>query len=488
MELATLIAALLAIGAILSTRFAQRFGVPTLVLFVGVGMLAGSSGPLGIVFENYSLAYNAGLLALAVILFSGGLDTQSSLFRASLLPASLLSTLGVLLTALMIGAACWFFTPLGFLEGLLLGAVLAPTDAAAVFSALKGRGLPRRLRGILEAESGTNDPVGIYLTLALTAFIATGQGDVGSVVSGIVVQLALGGLLGYLFGRGLVWLINRVRIEAFGLYPMLALAGGLLCYAATSLVGGNGFLAIYVAGMVLGNAALVHQQNIMNFMDGIAWGAQIVMFLLLGLLVFPDRLPGILPYALLITFVAMFIARPFAVLVTLLPFQFFGHKHRFSLREQTLIGWAGLKGAVPIILATVPLLNEIAGGERIFNIVFVVVVVGTTLQGLTIGPLAKRLGLAEPEPPAPPVRIELGGAAPPNSAIFDVFLTPKSQVVGKALAEVALSPSIVVTAVYRDDELIAPRGDTVFEAGDHVFVLNSDTRDSQLPTAFTDSA
>jgi cell volume regulation protein A len=269
---------------------------------------------------------------------------------------------------------------------------------------------------------------------------------------------------------------------------MLALAGGLLCYAATSLVGGNGFLAIYVAGLVLGNASLVHQQNIMNFMDGIAWGAQITMFLLLGLLVFPDRLPGILPYALLITFIVIFVARPLAILLTLLPLRFLGRTHRFSLKEQTLIAWAGLKGAVPIILATVPLINEVQGGERIFNIVFVVVVVGTTLQGLTIGPLAKRLGLAEPEPPAPPLRIELGGAAPPDSAIFDVFLTPESRVVGKRLTDLELPASIVVTAVYRDNELIAPRGDTAFKAGDHVFILSSNTRDSQLPAAFTDGA
>lgn len=483
MELYLLVACVLVIGAILSTRLAQRFGVPTLVLFVGLGVFAGSGGPGGIAFSDYDLSYNVGLLALAAILFSGGLDTRARLFRASLAPAGMLATVGVLLTALTIGAVTWLFTPLGFLEGLLLGAVLAPTDAAAVFTALKGRGLPERLRGVLEVESGTNDPVGIYITLALTSFITLGQGSVGALLFGIVVQLAVGGVLGYLFGRALTWLINRVRTDAFGLYPMLALAGGLLCYAVTGLVGGNGFLAIYVVGLLLGNAPLAHQQNIKNFMDGVAWGAQITMFLLLGLLVFPDRLPGILPYALLVTLVAMFVARPLAVWLTLLPFRL-TRSYRFTLKEQALIAWAGLRGAVPIILAIVPLLNQVPGGERIFNIVFVVVVVGTTLQGLTIGPLAKWLGLTELEPPAPPLRIELGGAAPPNSAIFDVFLTPESRAVGKALTEIELSPSVVITAIYRKDGLIAPRGDTVFRAGDHVFILSSDTKKGRLPAVF----
>jgi len=483
MDLYILTASILVIAAILSTRFAQRFGVPALVLFVGVGVLAGSSGPGGIAFGDYDLSLNIGLLALAVILFSGGLDTRARLFRASLVPAGLLATVGVLLTALMIGLGAWLLTPLSFLEGLLLGAVLAPTDAAAVFSALEGRGLPARLRGVLETESGTNDPVGIYLTVTLASFITTGQGNVGSLVLGIALQLALGGLLGYLCGRALVWLINRVNVDAFGLYPVLALAGGLLAYAGTNLAGGNGFLAIYIVGLVLGNAALVHRQSILNFMDGTAWGAQITMFLLLGLLVFPDRLPGILPEALLITFVVVFLARPLAVHLTLLPLRLFTHHYHFTLKEEALLAWAGLKGAVPIILAIVPLVNQVPAGEQVFNIVFVVVIVGTALQGLTIGPLAKRLGLTKLEPPASPLRIELGGAAPPGSAIFDVFLTPEHRVVGKRLADVSLPPSVVVTAIYREGKLVAPRGDTVFEAGDHVFILSSDAEDG-VPAVF----
>lgn len=253
----------LVVAAVLSTRLAQRFGMPALVLFVLIGMLAGSSGPGGIDFDNYALSYEVGLLALAVILFSGGLDTRYRLFRAALVPAALLSTVGVALTMLVVAFFAWALTPLGWLEGLLLGAILAPTDAAAVFSVLKGRGLPARLRGILETESGTNDPVGIYLTVAFTTLLTTGQSDLRAFILGIVTQLALGGLLGFGFGRALAWLINRVQLDTYGLYPVLALSGGLLGYAATNLLGGNGFLAVYVIGLVLANRPLSHRRSIM---------------------------------------------------------------------------------------------------------------------------------------------------------------------------------------------------------------------------------
>lgn len=244
MEITLLVVSLILLGAVFSTRISHKFGIPTLVLFVGVGLLAGSSGPGGVQFDDHRLSYEVGLLALAAILFSGGLDTRASHFYTALLPASMLATLGVLLTVLIIGLLTYALTPFGFLEGLLLGAVLAPTDAAAVFSALRGRGLQERLRAILEAESGTNDPVSIYLTLALTTLIVAGQADVPSLVFGMVIQLVIGGFLGYLFGRLLAWLINHVKLDAFGLYPVLALAGGLLCYATTILLGGNGFLAV----------------------------------------------------------------------------------------------------------------------------------------------------------------------------------------------------------------------------------------------------
>ena len=484
LDLLLLIGSTLAIAATLSTRLAQRFGVPALVLFVGIGMLAGSSGPGGLWFDDYRFSLNVGLLALALILFSGGLDTDAKLFRASLLPAGLLSTFGVALTALILGTIAWALTPLGFLPSLLLGAILAPTDAAAVFSILKGRGIPTRLRGLLEAESGTNDPIGILLTIALATALTTGGIRVGPVVLGIVVQLALGGVLGLAFGYGLVALINRMRVSGFGLYPVLALAGGLLAYSATNLLGGNGFLAVYLTGMVLGNRRTSNQQSIRVFMDSAAWGAQIAMFLLLGLLAFPDRLVDQLPGGLIVTAALLFLARPLAVALTLVPLGFVSRGYSFSWREQILISWAGLKGAVPIILAIVPLLSQVPSGERIFSIVFVVVILGTILQGLTIVPLAKWLGLTSPEPPEPPLRLELGGFAPLDSAVLDVFLQGDAPAVGRLLRDVPLPEDMVIAAIYRDGKLVTPRGSVRFEAGDHVFVITESADASPLPQEF----
>jgi cell volume regulation protein A len=480
MDYYVVLASVLAIAVILSTRLAQRFGVPALVLFVAIGMLAGTR----FYFADYSLSLNLGLLALALILFSGGLDTRMRLFRAAVLPASLLATFGVFIKMLVLGGAAYLVTPLNFIESLLLGAVLAPTDAAAVFSVLRGKGLPPRLKGVIEAESGTNDPVSIYLTVALTSVVLAGQMNYGNLLLGIVTQLALGALLGYLFGRALVWLINRVTIDSFGLYPVLALAGGLLAFSLTNLVGGNGFLAIYLVGLVMGNRVLSHKQNIMRFMDGMAWGAQIMMFLLLGLLVFPDQLLPAVPVALFITFFLMFVARPVSVFVCLAPLKRFTGHYAFTWKEQALVSWAGLKGAVPIILAIVPLLNQVPAGLLIFNIVFVVVVVATALQGLTVVPVARWLGLLQREPPEPPLRLELGGAAPPGTAVYDVYLQNDQSAVGKSLSELDLPQHIVIAAIYRRGQMIPPRGNTRFEVGDHVFIINAKAETMGIPPEF----
>ena len=485
MDLYLFIASLLVVAAILSTRGAQRFGLPALVLFVVLGMLAGSGGPGGIRFSDYRLSLEVGLVALAIILFSGGLDTRMRLFRASLAPALSLSTLGVVVTMLVLGGAAWLLTPLGWLQSLLFGAVLAPTDAAATFSVLKGRGIPARLRGVLETESGTNDPVGIYLTVALTTVLVSARADVPTLVGGVALQLVLGGLLGYLWGISLVWGLNHAKLGSFGLYPLLALACGLLAYSVTNLVGGNGFLAVYLMGLVVGNRRIPHRQNIVSFMEGLAWGAQIIMFLLLGLLVFPAQLPGILPVALLLTLVLSTVARPLAVVLCLRPLGWLTRHHRFSPQEYALLSGAGLKGAVPIILAIFPLLAQVENAQTVFNLVFVVVVVSTTLQGLVIGPLAQRLGLLKREAPEPPLRLELGGVAPPGSAVLDVFLEPDSRAVGQPLHALRLSPEVIIAAIYRDGELITPRGEVVFRAGDHVFVISRDVDKTGVPAAFT---
>ncbi len=487
MSLYVLIGSALVVTAILSTRFSQHFGVPALVLFVGIGMLAGSSGPGGIAFDNYEMSLNVGLLCLAVILLSGGLDMDIRVFRAALLPAGLLATVGVVLKMGAIGGLAALLTPLDWTTGLLLGAVLAPTDAAAVFSVLKGTGLPDRLRGVLETESGTNDPVSIYLTVLLTGIVTTGEMDLTAAVGGVLLQLTAGAVLGYVFGRALAWLINHVQVDSLGLYPVLALAGGLFTYAATDLAGGNGFLAIYVAGIVLGNRRLTHKQNIRYFVDGMAWGAQIVMFLLLGLLVFPDQLLPHLPTALLLTLGLILVARPLSVLLTLGPLGLANRRFRFRGAELSLLSWAGLKGAVPIILAIIPLVNQAPESALIFNVVFVSVVVGTAVQGMTIRPLARALGLTDPPQPSPPVRLELTGAVPPGTAVLEVTLDEASPAVGQRLADLDLPPHVVVAALYRGNQLVPPRGPVVFQSGDHVYLISETADLESLPSAFRTS-
>jgi len=485
-ELAIVIAAALGVVAIISTRLGQRFGVPALVLFVGVGMLAGSGGPIGIEFSNFEISYYVGVVALAFILFYGGLDTRMRIFRAAIVPASALATLGTLLTMVFIGLAAHALTDLDWLTSMLLGAVMSSTDAAAVFSSLRGRGLPKRLRGTLETESGTNDPMAVLLTLALVQAI-NGHHQVNylAMAGSVAVELVLGAALGVGFGWLLKLLINKVELVNVGLYPVLALAGGLFAFGATSLLHGNGYLAIYLVGLVLGNGYLVQRVAIVNFMNGAAWAAQLVMFLLMGLLVVPERLWPVLGTGLLVTAATMFLARPLAVVITLALLRWVSRgRYRFKPREQVLLTWAGLKGAVPIILAMVPLMQRVEGADVIFDVVVVVVIVGTLLQGFTLSPLARRLGLAKVEPPPPKLKLELGGEAPKGAAVLAVFVGPDNRAVGKRIADLSLPREVVIAAVLRDGRLVTPRGGTVFEAGDHVYLIGANLREDSTPAAF----
>lgn len=484
MDLGIAIFGMLAIAAIASTRFSTRLGLPALVLFVGLGIFAGSSGPVGIEFSDYALSYDIGLLALAVILYSGGMETRMRLFRVAIMPASLMATIGTLINMGVIGLAAWWLTNLDLLTSMLLGSVLASTDAAAIFSSLKGRGLPSRLRGIVETESGTNDPIALLMTLAFSRAITSGSLDVASLIVSIVIQLAIGTLAGVVLARLLVWVINHLRLEAYGLYPILALSGGLLIYAVTNLLGGNGFIAAYAAGLIVGNARLAHRHSIAAFTEALAWGGQILMFVVLGLLVFPERLLPNLGIALAITGVVLFVARPLAVFGTLGILRALSlGRYGFTVQERTLLSWAGLKGAVPIILAIIPLSFGIPGAESIFNIVFVVVIVGTLIQGFSLAPLAHWLGLAVEEPARSPLRLELGGDAPIGATVTDAYLTPESRAVGQRIVDLDLPDDVVIAAVLREGQLVTPRGSTVFQAGDHVYLI-SDRIDASTPTAF----
>jgi cell volume regulation protein A len=450
----------------ISSKLSARLGLPVLVVFVGIGMLAGENGIGQIEFDNFVIAHAIGTLALALILFDGGLQTRTGALRAVWKPSLLLATIGVFVTATITGVAAAWILGLPLLSGLLLGSIVASTDAAAVFSILRSQGVHLRPRvgATLEIESGSNDPMAILLTIGCIE-ILTGQLEIGlGLVTLFIEQMGIGALVGVGCGWAAVRLINRANLSAPGLYPVLAASCGLAAFGLAATLGGSGYLAIYVAGIVMGNSRLVFQSGTFRFMDGLAWIGQITMFVVLGLLSTPAELIDVAGPALLIAAILTLIARPLSVVPLLLPFG-------FSWREHVLISWVGLKGAVPIILATFPLMFGLPEGRLLFNVVFFVVLVSATLQGWSLPPLATRLGLQEPPEPAPPARLELLGLRDLDAEVLDYTISPSSAVAGRNLGDLMLPDNAVVALVSRGNQLIPPRGGTRLQAGDHLFVI-----------------
>jgi len=461
-----LIGSILLLLGIASSKFSARVGLPVLVLFLAIGMLAGDQAIGGIAFENYTLAHGIGTVALALILFDGGLRTSMASIRAAAGPAIVMATAGVLVTALVTGLAASYFLGLSVLEGMLLGSIVGSTDAAAVFLVLRSKGvnLRPRLAATLEVESASNDPMAIFLTIGIIQ-ILLGEVEPGfELIRLFIVQMGVGAVVGLLLGKATVWTINRVNLDAAGLYPVLTAAAGLLCFGVAAALGGSGFLAIYLAGIVIGNHRIVFQRGILLFHDGAAWLSQIVMFVLLGLLSFPRRLLDIAPEALLISAVLIFVARPVASALFLAPF-------RFTMRELVLLAWVGLKGAVPIVLATFPLIFGVPNATTFFDVTFFVVLVSATLQGWGLPPIATALGLQVPLEPEPPVMLEITSLRDVDADIVEYGVTPDSRAAGRRLRELALPDGVVVAMVSRAQHIIPPRGSTRIEPGDHVFVV-----------------
>ncbi len=393
---------LLALAAIVLTA-ASRSGAPLLLVFLGVGMLAGEDGIGGVRFDDFELSFFVGNLALAVILFDGGLRTRYESFRAGLWPAVSLATVGVVVTAGVTGFIAARLLDLPLLEGLLIGAIVGSTDAAAVFALLHTRGmqLKQRVAATLEIESGSNDPMAVFLTVVLIELLLAGKTTLdATVLASFVQQMGLGALLGIAAGHALAWLIDRLNLVAAGLYPLLALSGGLLTFGLTGLLGGSGFLAVYLAGLTLGNRRPRGELYILRVHDGLAWLAQLAMFLLLGLLATPTRLLEVAVTGLVVALALMLVARPLAVLLCLAPF-------RLPWREQVFIAWVGLRGAVPIVLTVFPLFAGLENAYLYFNIAFFVVLVSLVVQGWTIAPLARLLGLEAPPLSEPVQRLEI---------------------------------------------------------------------------------
>jgi cell volume regulation protein A len=458
--------ALLVVLSILASAFSSRFGAPILLVFLFLGMLVGEDGPVGVKFDNFELAYLVSTLALAIILFDGGVSTRAESFRVALRPAVSLATLGVVITAVITGAFASWLLGLSWLQGLLIGSIVGSTDAAAVFALLRSRGLElqERVRATLEVESGSNDPMAVFMVVVMVEALAAGHDTLSPLVAvEFVKQMGLGALGGFLAGRALVWLVNHLNLET-GLYPLLAAAGGVTTYGLVTVAGGSGFLAIYLAGVILGNSPLQAMRDIRRVSDGLAWLAQIMMFLLLGLLVTPSQfLPVALP-ALLVALALMLAARPIAVWVSVLPF-------RVPWREQLFVSWVGLRGAVPIVLATFPLLAGLEQGFVYFNTAFIVVLMSLLLQGWTIAPLARVLKLEVPPRVRPLQQIDLDIPGQFHHDLLGYQIEADSLAAGKPPSRLPLPPDVEIAAVVRGTRVMNLASLGPLQAGDYLYVL-----------------
>ncbi|WP_414694761.1 potassium/proton antiporter [Paenibacillus sp.] len=457
---AILIFSLLLVIGVITTKFSSRLGVPSLVFFILVGMVLSRF----IYYDNAYLTQLFGTLALIVILFEGGLQTKWANIRRVAVPSVTLATAGVFATTAIIGVLAKYILGVSWLEGLLFGAIVGSTDAAAVFAVLGNKNIRPRLTSTLEAESGTNDPMAIFLTVALIELIVRPETSVLSLAAGLVWQMGLGLGLGFLFGKLSVWTINKINLDSSGLYPVLSMALAISTYSVTAMLGGSGLLAVYVMAVLVGNSDLTYRHSIFRFNEGFAWMMQISMFILLGLLVFPDQLVHVVWQGLALSALLMFVARPIGVFLSI-AFM------KYNVKEMTFISWAGLRGAVPIVLATYPMMAGLENSQLLFNVVFFVVLTSALIQGSTISPLANKLGLSGGKKATLPHSLELVSIGKTNKEMIEIEVESRSAISGSEIRDVQLPEDTLVSAIIRDGKIVTPKGNTRIQEGDILYIL-----------------
>ncbi|WKB80435.1 potassium/proton antiporter [Cellulophaga lytica] len=461
-----LVGSILLFISIIVGKTSYKFGVPTLLLFLVIGMLAGSDGIGGIKFDDPKLAQFIGIVSLNFILFSGGLDTNWNTVKPILKEGIVLSTIGVLLTAVTIGTFVFYITNFTIYESMLLGSIVSSTDAAAVFSILRSKNLALKnnLRPTLELESGSNDPMAYVLTLAFLTLVINQDQSIFSIIPMFIQQMAFGAIAGFGFGKLSKYIINKIKLDFEGLYPVLVIALMFITFSATDFVGGNGFLAIYICAVYLGNQDLIHKKTILKMYDGLAWLMQIVLFLTLGLLVFPSKIIPVFGIGILISLFLILVARPVSVFLSLLFF-------KMKFRRRFYISWVGLRGAVPIVFATYPLLAGIDKADMMFNIVFFISVSSVLIQGTTLSVMAKWLNVALPNEEKKLSATDLLLEDNPKALIKEIPVTANCYAVNKKIVDLGFPKHAIIAMIRRDNKYVTPNGSTVIEDKDILVVL-----------------
>nr|WP_138420088.1 potassium/proton antiporter [Aquibacillus sediminis] len=469
-----LLVSILLIVGVLTTKFSSRLGLPSLVFYIIVGMILSQF----IYYDNAPLTQLFGILALIVILFEGGMQTKWEPLKGVIKPSLSLATAGVLITTATIGVFAKYILGVSWLEGLLFGAIVGSTDAAAVFAVIGNKNIKQRLAATLEAESGTNDPMAVFLTISFISLIQSPTTNIWAISLHFFWQMGLGIAIGFCMGKLTVWGINKINLDSSGLYPIMALAFAIFTFSITALFQGSGFLAVYVMAVFVGNADLTYRHSIFRFNEGFAWMMQILMFILLGLLVFPNQLVDIFWQGVILSLLLMLVARPLGVFLSTI-------KMNFSLKEKLFLSCAGLKGAVPIVLATYPMIANLENSQLLFNVVFFVVLTSALIQGASISPLANILRLSNGEKIQPTHSLELVSMGKTTSEIIEIHIKEKSDVINKTLTNIQLPKHTLITAIIRNEKVLTPSGDTTLKQDDIIYVLTPKIKRKKVHSIFT---